>query len=256
MSWIRPLGSSVHTLLTFAIAMIFFQNVLFQIIFRFVDLTIGYMFASFMLLNNLFGQSIMNIAISNYNINTNRNMNDLRRFTFDDLILEWISSAFVSFWIQVFSYGFIDEWYDEWWMARMSKRMRVCWCVYDRRNVCYMCWIMMYVRSNSDACKCMNDMPVFDWLRAIAFEHLHALHCIARETLLVIVNIWRRWQLCAKISWNFIQTVFRFIFCVYWSPPPLFFAKSCFLLLSWTLRACLHLFYVFEQHFWVYRQWL
>ena len=59
---------------------------------------------------------------------------------------------------------------------------------------------MMYVRSNSDACKCMNDMSVFDLLRAIAFEHLHALHCIARETLLVIVNIWRRWQLFAKIS--------------------------------------------------------
>jgi hypothetical protein len=46
----------------------------------------------------------------------------------------------------------------------------------------------------------MIAMPVFDWLRAIAFEHLHALHRIARETLLVIVNIWRRWQLFAKIS--------------------------------------------------------
>ena len=87
----------MHTLLTFAIAMIFFQNVLFQIIFRFVDLTIGYMFASFMLLNNLFGQSIMNIEISNDNTNTNRNMNDLRRFAFDDLILECFSSASVSF---------------------------------------------------------------------------------------------------------------------------------------------------------------
>jgi hypothetical protein len=78
----------VHTLLTFAIAMIFFQNVLFKIISRFVDLKIEFMFASFMLLNNLFGQSIMNIAISNYDNNTNRNMNDLRHFTFDDLILE------------------------------------------------------------------------------------------------------------------------------------------------------------------------
>ncbi len=78
----------MHTLLTFAIAMIFFQNVLFKIISRFVDLKIEFMFASFMLLNNLFGQSIMNIAISNYDNNTNRNMNDLRHFTFDDLILE------------------------------------------------------------------------------------------------------------------------------------------------------------------------
>ncbi len=87
----------MHTLLTFAIAMIFFQNVLFKIISRFVDLKIEFMFASFMLLNNLFGQSILNIAISNYNINTNRNMNDLRHFTFDDLILECINSASVSF---------------------------------------------------------------------------------------------------------------------------------------------------------------
>ena len=78
----------MHTLLTFAIAMIFFPSVLFKIIFRFFDLKIGFMFASFMLLNNLFGQSAMNIAISNHNINTNRNMNDLRRFTFDELILE------------------------------------------------------------------------------------------------------------------------------------------------------------------------
>ena len=63
-----------------------------------------------------------------------------------------------------------------------------------------LCRRHVYICSNSDACKCMIAMPVFDWLRAIAFEHLHALHCIARETLLVIVNIWRRWQLFAKIS--------------------------------------------------------
>ena len=147
------------------------------------------------------------------------------------------------------------HWWVIWWMIAMSKRMGVCWCVYDRRNVCYMCWIMMYVRSNSDACKCMNDMPVFDWLRAIAFEHLHALHCIARETLLVIVNIWRRWQLFAKISWNFIQTVFRFIFCVY-RTPPLFFLQNhisfCCLERWVPVRIC----YAFEQYFWVYRQWL
>jgi hypothetical protein len=68
--------------------MIFLQNVLFKIIFRFVDLKIGFMFASSMFLNNLSGQSTMSIAISNYNINTNRNMNDLHRFTIDDLILE------------------------------------------------------------------------------------------------------------------------------------------------------------------------
>ena len=63
-----------------------------------------------------------------------------------------------------------------------------------------LCRRHVHICSNSDAFKCMIAMPVFDWLRAIAFEHLHALHCIARETLLVIVNIWRRWQLCAKIS--------------------------------------------------------
>ena len=49
------------------------------------------------------------------------------RFAFVDLILEWISSAFVRFLCQVFSFVFIDEWYDEWWTIAMSKRMCVCW---------------------------------------------------------------------------------------------------------------------------------
>ena len=49
------------------------------------------------------------------------------RFAFVDLILECFSSAFVRLWCQVFSCGFIDEWYDEWWTIAMSKRMCVCW---------------------------------------------------------------------------------------------------------------------------------
>ena len=83
--------------------------------------------------------------------------------------------------------------------ARLSCIYVICICL-DVLQVFELCRRHVYICSNSDACKCMIAMPVFDWLRAIAFEHLHALHCIARETLLVIVNIWRRWQLFAKIS--------------------------------------------------------
>ena len=53
-------------------------------------------------------------------------------------LLIWFWSAFppllCNVVLQVFSCGFIDEWYDEWWMIAISKRMRVCWCVYERRN--------------------------------------------------------------------------------------------------------------------------
>ena len=140
-----------------------------------------------------------------------------------------------------------------WWLQHVH-----CWrrmYVTARLSCIHVICICVHICSNSDACKCMIDMPVFDWLRAIAFEHLHALHCIARETLLVIVNIWRRWQLFAKISWNFIQTVFRFIFCVY-RTPPLFFLQNhisfCCLERWVPVRIC----YAFEQRFWVYRQWL
>ena len=140
-----------------------------------------------------------------------------------------------------------------WWLQRVH-----CWrrmYVTARLSCIHVICICVYICSNSDACKCMIAMPVFDWLRAIAFEHLHALHCIARETLLVIVNIWRRWQLFAKISWNFIQTIFRFIFCSIWTPP-LFFLQNhisfCCLERWVPVRIC----YAFEQYFWVYRQWL
>ena len=140
-----------------------------------------------------------------------------------------------------------------WWLQHVH-----CWrrmYVTARLPCIHVICICVYICSNSDACKCMIAMPVFDWLRAVAFERLHALHCIARETLLVIVKIWRRWQLFAKISWNFIQTELRFIFCVYWSPP-LFLLQNhiSFCCLERCVPVCIY--YVPEQHFWVYGRWL
>lgn len=83
----------------------------------------------------------------------------------------------------------------------MSKRMGVCWCVYERRHLRCRCWIMMRMCVRTVMRQCTHVMPAFVclWWRPIAFEYICA--CIAREMPLMIVKIWLRCWTC-RLTWN------------------------------------------------------
>ena len=61
-------------------------------------------------------------------------------------------------------------------------------------------------------------------LHPIAFEYSY--DCVVREMLLVIVKIWLRWQLFAKLFMNFYSNSISVYIVQLLTIPPLFFAGS------------------------------
>ena len=115
-------------------------------------------------------------------------------------------------------------------MVTMSKRMGVCWCVYERRHMRCRCWIMMRVRSNCDAkmhaCYACACVPLVTSYRIWIHMMLHCSWSTAHacEDMVAMsdmqIDVKHEKYLDAKMSWNFIHTVFRFMFCSCWPPPP------------------------------------
>lgn len=100
-------------------------------------------------------------------------------------------------------------------------------------------------------------------LKAYVCHRAFVLHLCDLHPL-VIVKIWWRWQLglwddvkylVASCAWNFIQTVFRFIFCSCWPSPPLFVLKNhiSFCWIESRIHVCICC--MVEQPVWGYRQW-
>ena len=95
-------------------------------------------------------------------------------------------------------------------------------------------WMRKYPEFVLFSCACIELVSVLNWLRPIAFEYwfLHCSWSTAHDCEDMVamwgmqIDVKHDIYLDAKISWNFIQTVFRFIFCSCWPPPPLFFTGS------------------------------
>ena len=132
--------------------------------------------------------------------------------------------------------------------SRVQLRLHWCvtWCMMNDYNVKthgsvlmrvwaspYALQVLNYdahVRSNCDAkmhaCYACNCVPLVTSYRIWIHMMLHCSWSTAHDCEDMVamwdmqIDVKHEKYLDAKISWNFIQTVFRFIFCSCWPSPP------------------------------------